>query len=450
MEEILMTSGNIKKNILMFSIPLFIGNLFQQFYTTADSLIVGNFLGNEALAAISSTGSFVYLVIGFCQGFADGAGVIVANSIGAKDHERTEKAVHTAVAIGLVLSLVIMLFALVGVEPVLRLMDTPENVMTESVTYLTIYFLGGLPLVMYNMFVGILQAKGDSKHPLYYLIASSIINVILDILFVGPFRMGVAGAAIATVISEMVSMILVMIRLWKTQDDTHLSIAKVSFDKKSVKEIIRFGIPIAFQNCIVDLSNILIQSYINNFGSNAIAGIGAASKVEGFAFLPVSTLGMAATTFISQNMGAKEYDRIKEGRKFLLWITLLLNGCLGICLYMLAPAILCAFSSDPDVLAYGVRRMHTVTLFYFLVGYSNVSGSVVCGLGKPNVATIILITCWCAVRVLVLFTIGQIVHDIYLVYWIYPVTWLLSAVAYFIYFRIHNLNTGIPEQNRVL
>lgn len=447
MTDNLMTHGDIKKKILAFAIPLLIGNLFQQMYNTADSLIVGNFLGSEALAAVSSTGSFVYLVVGFCQGFATGAGVVIARYIGAQDHENTVKAVHTAVAVGLILSALTTLFGLFAVEPILRLLGTPENVLPKSTLYLTIYFGGGLPLVMYNMFVGILQATGDSKHPLYYLIASSLLNVVLDTFFIASCGMGVEGAAIATVLSEVLSMVLVMIRLMRTQDDTHLYLSKIQLDIPNLKKIISYGLPTALQACVIDLSNLLIQSYINSFGSNAMAGLGASSKAEGFAFLPVTAISMAATTFLSQNIGAKEYERAKEGQRFVLVTIMIVIETIGIIMFVFAPSIISAFSREPEVISYGVGRMRTATLFYAFVGYSHVASAVARGLGKPTVPTIIMLVCWCAVRVTVLFTIGQLIHDIHLVYWIYPFTWMISTLVYAIYFRKNSLDKLIAEQN---
>lgn len=450
MNDNLMTHGDIKKKILLFMVPLFVGNLFQQLYNTADSLIVGNFLGDEALAAVSSTGSFVYLIIGFCQGFATGAGVIIARYIGAQDHEKTVKAVHTAVAVGLILSVLTMIFGIFAVEPILRLLGTPENVMPKSVLYLTIYFVGGLPLVMYNMFVGILQASGDAKHPLYYLVASSLLNVVLDIFFIASLGMGVEGAAIATVLSEVLSMVLVMIRLLRAQDDTRLYFSKIRIDMESLKKIINFGLPTALQACVIDLSNLLIQSYVNSFGSSAMAGLGASNKAEGFAFLPVTAFSMAATTFISQNMGAKEYERAKEGQKFVLVSIFVMCGLIGIFMYIFAPTIIRAFSRDPEVIAYGVGRMRTSTLFYALVGFSHVSSAVARGLGKPTVPTVVMLVCWCAVRVTVLFTIGQVVHNINLVYWIYPITWAISTVVYLIYFKKNSVDKVIAMESQAI
>lgn len=439
----LMSEGNYKKKIILFAIPLFIGNLFQQMYNTADSLIVGNFLGPQALAAVSGVSSLVYLFVGFFQGFSTGAGVVIARYIGAQDDENTSKAVHTTVLVGIFLS-VIMTIAGVLLSPlILKLMGTPDDVFPLSKLYLQIYFAGFSGLVMYNTFTGILQATGDSKHPLYYLIISSMINVVLDIAFITAFHMGVDGAAVATILSEILTALLVGYRLIKTEGATQLHVSKLKVNTNCLKQIISYGFPTALQASVIDISNILIQSYINSFGSYAIAGIGAASKAEGFGFLPITSFSMAMTTYLSQNMGAEKYDRVKKGMHFGYFISLTLIVSIGIMLYIFAPTIVSFFNNDPQVITYGAGRIRVASLFYLLVGYSHISSAVCRGLGKPAAPLVIMLVCWCAVRVGVLFTIGQVYHNIQLAYWIYPFTWILSSVTFFIYIR-SVLKNAIP------
>lgn len=439
----LMSEGNYKKKIILFAIPLFIGNLFQQMYNTADSLIVGNFLGPQALAAVSGVSSLVYLFVGFFQGFSTGAGVVIARYIGAQDDENTSKAVHTTVLVGIFLS-VIMTIAGVLLSPlILKLMGTPDDVFPLSKLYLQIYFAGFSGLVMYNTFTGILQATGDSKHPLYYLIISSMINVVLDIAFITVFHMGVDGAAVATILSEILTALLVGYRLIKTEGATQLHVSKLKVNTNCLKQIISYGFPTALQASVIDISNILIQSYINSFGSYAIAGIGAASKAEGFGFLPITSFSMAMTTYLSQNMGAEKYDRVKKGMHFGYFISLTLIVSIGIMLYIFAPTIVSFFNNDPQVITYGAGRIRVASLFYLLVGYSHISSAVCRGLGKPAAPLVIMLVCWCAVRVGVLFTIGQVYHNIQLAYWIYPFTWILSSVTFFIYIR-SVLKNAIP------
>ena len=434
----LLTEGSFRRRIIGFAVPIFIGYLFQQLYNTADSLIVGNYLGENALAAVSSNGAFIYLFVGFFMGFATGAGVVIARHIGAGDAHHTSLAVHTTVAMGLVFSAIVSVGGVLITPSVLRWMGTPPEVFTESSKYLKIYFAGGTGLVMYNILVGILQASGDSRHPLVYLIVSSLVNVVLDVLFVAGFKMGVEGAAYATIISQFLSMVLVAVRLMRSDSAIRVDVRRIRFDGESLRFIVRNGLPTALQACVIDLSNLLIQSYINSFGGLAMAGIGASTKVEGFAFLPVTAFQMSLTTFVSQNMGAKQYDRVRRGIRFGLTCAIAIIELLGAVLFLLAPQIVGLFNRNPEVVAFGVGRARVCALFYCLVGFSHVASAVMRGLGKPVTPMVIMLTCWCAVRILVLFTLGQALHDIRLAYWIYPFTWALSSAVYAVLLkRIH-------------
>ena len=430
-----MTEGDYKKEIIYFAIPLFIGNLFQQMYNTADSLIVGNFLGPQALAAVSSVSSLVFLFTGFFMGFSTGAGVIISRAIGARDDERTRKAIHTTIALGILLSIIMTIVGVSMAPTILTWMGTPPDVFDLSCLYLRIYFGGFSGLIMYNMSTGILQAAGDSKHPLYYLIISSLINIVLDIAFIAVFHMGVDGAAIATVISEVFTAVLVIARLLRTPDPVRLHITKIRFDSETLKRITEYGLPTALQGSVIDISNILIQSYINSFGSLAMAGIGACTKAEGFIFLPVTAFSMAMTTYLSQNMGAGKYDRVKGGTRFGFLVSLTMIESMGALFFIFAAPIVALFNRDPQVIAYGAARARITGLFFMFVGYSHIASAVMRGLGRPMVPMVVMLTCWCAVRVTVLFTIGMVWHNIYLCYWIYPFTWLLSSAVFFLYLR---------------
>lgn len=432
-----MTEGSITKKIIFFAIPIFIGQLFQQLYNTVDSLIVGNLISSSALAAVSATGTLTFLVIGFFFGFSQGAGIIIAREIGAGNAERTSKAVHTAVAMGLFFSAAITALG-VGFSPLmLRLMGTPEEVLPEAVLYLRVYFMGCTGLIMYNTFVGILQASGDSRHPLMYLVISSMLNVVLDTVFIAVFKMGVDGAALATIISQFTSMFLSLRRLIKYDTIIKISLRKIRFDMPSLRGIVRFGFPTALQGSIIDISNILIQSYVNSFGKDAMAGVGAYSKLEGFAFLPVISFSMAMSTFISQNLGAGKKDRIKKGMRFGLLCTVLSIEAIGVIVFFLSPLLIKAFNSDPEVIYYGVARAKVASLFYCLLGFSNVTAAVMRGLGKPMAPMITMLVCWCAVRVAVFMTVGQIYHEFLLTCWIYPATWALSSLVYVILYRVY-------------
>jgi len=429
----LMTEGDFRKKIIYFSIPILIGRLFQQLYNTADSLIVGNFIGANALAAVSSTGSLVFLIIGFFNGFSLGSGIIIARYIGGKDKIKSSRATHSAIFLALIFGVIISITGVLICDKLLQLMSTPQEVFVEASAYLKIYFMGGFALVMYNTFVSILQASGDSKNPLYYLIISSIINVVLDTVFITVFKMGVEGAAIATVISQVISAILSFVRLCNAEEAIRFDIKKLKLNLEDVKDIFYYGVPTALQACVIDLANILIQSYINSFGANAMAGIGASSKMEGFAFLPVIAFSSAMSTYVSQNIGAKDIKRVKDGIRFGEILALIVIESIGVLFYIFAPQLIALFSDEMAVINYGVGRMRTVSLFYCLLGFSHITSAIMRGIGKPMVPMIVMLVCWCGVRVLALYTIGKINHDINLVYWLYPITWFLSTLVYLIY-----------------
>ena len=431
----LMTEGSIRRKMLGFALPILAGYFFQQLYNTVDALIVGNYLDADALAAVTSTGSITYLMVGFTAGFATGAGIIAARHIGAQNPEETEKAVHTAVALGLFFSVVLTALGVWATPGILRLMGTPDTVFDRSCRYLQVYFAGASALIMYNMFVSILQASGESRYPLICLVASSLTNIVLDIVFISLFHMDVEGAAIATVISEILSMVLVGTKLLRSRESIRLQPRKIRMESHNLRYIIRYGFPTAMQGCVIDLSNMLIQSYINSFGRDAMAGIGASQKAEGFMFLPVTAFSMALTTFVSQNMGAKKMDRVREGTRFGLLCTAGMLLIFGTAAFFLAPEVVSLFSSDPEIIRYGAGRTTTCAFFYCLCGFSHTASAVMRGLGKPMTPMLVMLICWCAVRVLVLFTVGQAVHDIRLIYWIYPFTWSLSTIVYLFSFR---------------
>lgn len=438
----LMTEGSVKQKIIRFAIPVFVGQLFQQLYNTVDSLIVGNLISKTALAAVTSVGSVVYLVVGFFMGFSMGAGVVIARDIGAGDEKAVSRSVHTTVAMGLVATVLMTVLGIFGTPQILIWMGTPNNVIPEATAYLQVYFAGSIGLVFYNLLVGILQASGDSKHPLYYLIFSSVLNAILDYCFIRFFGMGVEGAALATIIGQFISAMLVLRRLVESHDAIHIEVKKIRFDLSKLGQIIHIGLPTALQACVIDLANMMIQSYINSFGDVAMAGIGAGTKIEGFVFLPVNAFGMALSTFVAQNLGAGKKDRIRAGIKFGLSSAVLAVLAMGALLFFFSPQLVALFNRDPEVIYYGTLRGRICGLFFCLCGFSHVSSAVMRGLGKPVVPTVVMLFCWCAVRVITLLTIGQIYHNILLAIWIYPITWTLSSVFY-VFYMLHLKRKGL-------
>ena len=429
-----MTQGPIWKRILVFAIPLFFGNLFQQLYNAVDSLIVGNFLGSNALAAVSSSGSLIFLLVGFFNGISLGAGVVIARYYGAGDISKVQRALHTAIAFGLAAGAFLTVVGVFLAPQILVLMGTPAEVLPNSVSYFRTYFAGSLAFVMYNMFMGILQAVGDSKRPLIYLIISSAINVVLDLLFVAVFHMGVGSAALATIISQFVSAFLCFLRLTKSPEAYRVSVRKIRFDLPMLKQIISNGLPAGVQNSIISLANVVVQSNINVFGKMAMAGCGAYAKIEGFGGLPVTCFAMAMTTFIGQNLGAKEYERAKKGAKFGILCSMIMAELVGLFIYFFAPVLIGAFDSTPEVISFGTAQARTITLFYFLMAFSNCTSGILRGAGKSTVPMLILMICWCVIRVTYITVAVHFIPDIHVVFWAYPITWALSSVIFLIYF----------------
>lgn len=430
-----MINGSISKHLILFSLPLLLGNLFQQLYNTVDSLIVGNYLGSSALAAVSASGSLIFMLIGFLSGISSGAGVIIARYFGAKDTVNVHRAVHTTVSFGLVASLFLTAVGIALSTPILVWMGTPDSVMNEASTYLQLYFAGSIGFVMYNVFVGILQAVGDSRHPLYYLIISSVINVILDILFINVFLMGVAGAALATVVSQFFCALLCFFQLMKESGSYRLLISDLCFDFDMLKRIIIIGLPSGIQNSIIAFANVVVQSYINIFGEMAMAGYGAYSKIEGFAFLPINSFTMALTTFVSQNLGARKEERTIKGARFGIVLTVCLAQLVGVIVFLLGPGLIGIFDSTSDVIRFGVAKARTAAPFYFLLAYSHSIAAILRGASKTVIPMIVMMLTWCLIRVAFLALAIPLTHSIQMVYVVYPITWTLSSLILFIYYK---------------
>lgn len=434
----LLTQGPIWKKITLFALPLFLGNLFQQLYNVVDSLVVGNFVGGEALAAVSSSGSLIFLLVGLFGGIFVGAGVVISRYYGARDLEKMQIAIHTTVAFGLVASVVLTILGVVFSPLILRVMGTPESVLPNSVLYLRIYFAGVSSVIMYNTASGIFQAVGDSRHPLYYLIISSITNVVLDLLFVAVLKMGVAGAGFATIISQTVSAALGFYRLFHTKSEYQVHLKKIRFHGPMLKQILTMGIPSGLQNSIIAFANMVVQSNINSFGALAVAGCGAYSKIEGFGFLPITSFSLALTTFIGQNIGAKQYERAKRGAVFGILTSITLAELVGVLIFQFAPTLISAFNSNAKVIEFGSLQAHTVTLFYFLLAFSHCIAGILRGAGKSIIPMIVMMVCWCIIRVTYVTIMVNVIPQIQVVFWAYPLTWSLSSIAFFIYFRKAN------------
>ena len=429
-----MTEGSIEKHLISFAVPLFLGNLFQQLYNTADSLIVGNFLGSEALASVSSSSNLIFLMIGFFNGIAVGAGVVIARAFGAGDKKALHTAIHTTIAFGLVAGVVLTLLGVLLAPQILVWMGTPESILAGSVSYFRIYFLGSFPFVLYNICVGILQSVGDSRHPLYYLMISSVVNIVLDLLFVAGFKMGVGSAAAATAISQLVSAALCFIRLCRTDDVYRVTLRDIRFDIPMLGKIIRNGLPAGCQNSIIAFANVIVQTNINAFGEIAVAGQGVYAKIEGFGFLPITCFAMALTTFISQNLGAGEYDRAKKGARFGILCSMAIAEIIGLAIFLGAPFLMWLFDRNPEVIASGVGRAQADCLFYFLLAFSHCIAGIMRGAGKASVPMVVMLISWCVIRVAYITVAIRFIPSIQIIYWAYPITWAISSVIFLVYF----------------
>lgn len=431
---VVLTEGPIWQKMIAFAIPIFLGNLFQQLYNTADSLIVGNFVGSEALAAVSSSGNLIFLMVGFFNGIAMGAGVVIARFYGARKMDMVKKAVHTLVAFGLVAGVTLTVLGMTFTPHILRWMGTPADVLPNSVLYFRVYFAGSLGFVMYNIFVGILQSVGDSRHPLMYLIISSILNVTLDLIFIAGFHMGVGAAALATIISQFASAALCLVRLLREKTAYRVEPASIRFHGPMMRQIISNGLPSGIQNSIIALANVVVQSNINAFGPDAMAGCGSYSKIEGFGFLPITCFAMALTTFISQNLGAKKYDRARRGAIFGILCSITIAEVIGITINLLAPRLIGLFNDEAQVIQFGVTQARTVTLFYLLLALSHCLAGIFRGAGRAIVPMVVMMVCWCVIRITYITVAVKLIPEIQMVFWAYPLTWSLSSVIFLIYF----------------
>ena len=429
-----LTEGSIWKSMLLFALPVFLGNVFQQLYNTFDSWVVGNYLGDNALAAVSSSGSLIFMMIGFFNGVAMGAGVIIARCYGARDYDSMRRAIHTDVAFGLTAGILLTALGVAFTPTILRWMDTPEDVLPQSISYFRYYFCGAIFTVMYNIMVGILHAVGDSRHPLYYLIFSSFVNVVLDLLFVAVFRWGVGSAAIATTISQGVSALLCFRLLLTTKESYRVELKKIRYHWDSFKDIVRYGLPSGVQNSVIAMANLVVQTNINSFGKAAMAGCGSYSKIEGFAFLPITCFAQALSTFVGQNLGAQQDGRVKKGVRFAVICSVSMAELIGVASYLLAPQLISVFNDSPEVVAYGANHMRTICLFYCLLALSHCIAGILRGAGKATVPMFIMLGCWCLLRVTYISIAMQHVNELHTVSMAYPITWFASSVLFIIYF----------------
>lgn len=430
----LMTKGSIAKNILLFAYPIFLGNLFQQLYQTVDSLVIGNYGGKESLAAISSCGALIFLLVGLTNGIFMGAGVVISKYFGAGCKENVQKSIHTTIAFALVSSIFMTIVGYFAAPEILKMMGTPDSVIKEATIYVQIYFLGSTALIIYNSASGILQAMGDSKHPLYFLIVSSSLNIILDLIFVIKFNLGIAGVGYATVISQSVSALLSLRILLTTKEEFKIQIKLIKFDKNILIQILKMGIPSGIQNSVISIANIFVQASVNSFGAIAMAGNGAFMRIQGFVFLPIISFSLALTTFTSQNLGAHEFDRVKKGAKFGILFSILIAEIIGVFIFFYSDILVSFFNNDPHVVEIGVQKAYVEALFFFLLALSHCMAGLYRGAGKAVIPMLVMFLFWCIFRVSYITVALNIYRDIRVLFSAYPITWGLSSIFFVIYF----------------
>lgn len=428
-----MTEGNIWKLLIIFSIPLILGNLLQQMYNTADSIIVGNFVGSNGLAAVGSGTALINLIIAFSQGAAVGAGVIVSQNLGARDKQKTKLAVHTAMCIAIILGVILSAIGVIFSRDLLVWMKTPKSVLKDSVLYLQIYCGGLIFNVIYNMATGILNAAGNSKRPLIYLAIASVTNIILDLVFIKALKWGVKGAAIATDISQALSCVLAVGYLLRVNSDYKLIVKELKIHGNTAKQIIRVGLPTAIQNMVISFSNVLVQSSVNSYGATAMAGYAAYLKIDGFNILPVLSISMAVTTFTGQNVGAKKPDRVKKGMWNALIMGVVYTVIIGFVILLTSHTVLGLFTKDNEVITYGQLAMKYFCPFYFLLGILNILAGTVRGAGKGVPPMLILLFSMCIFRILWIKIALPFYSTIDGVFILYPISWFVGMVLMIIY-----------------
>lgn len=443
-----MTNGPFLKKIFIFAIPLVFTGLLQLLYNSADTAIVGKFAGSEALAAVGSTGSLINLIINVFMGMSMGAGVMAARYIGAGDEKRVSKCVHTALPLGLISGIVVAVIGFFFSESMLRLMQVPEEVIGLSSIYLKIYFMGAPGSLVYNFGASLLRASGDTKRPLYILAASGIVNVILNLILVIPFKLSVIGVAVATIVSQYLTAVVVIIHLLKTSSVIKLNFKRIRIDKRELFCIVRIGVPAGLQNSLFSISNVLIQSAVNSFGDIAMAGIAAGSQYDGYIYTCTNAIAQTAMTFTSQNIGAVKYKNVGKVYRYCFAITTIVAVVMSAFGYFFREQIVWIFADNPDVIAIGAERLALVIPFYVFCSLQDVTASQVRGMGKSLEPMIISLIGVCGVRLLWIFVVLPDNHSLIELYWAYPISWAIAFFALFALYMV--LKVRMMKKNREL
>ena len=431
-----MTQGSVFRHLLLFALPLLAGNLFQQFYNTVDAWVVGNYVSNEAFSAVGTVTSIINTLIGFFMGLSSGAGVVISQYYGARKFDRVEQAVHTAIAMTAVLSVAFSLIGVAMTPTMLHFMKTPPEVFGEASAYLTIYFAGMAGMLFYNMGAGILRAVGDSRRPFYYLVACALINTVLDLVFVIQFHMGVRGVAYATIISQAISAILTLLTLLKTSSCVHLTLSRVRFHGRILRQIILVGIPAALQLSVTAFSNVFVQSYINQFGADAMGGWTAYTKIDQVLILPIQSLSLACTTFVGQNLGRNLSDRAHLGVHTSLWMSSAVTALISVGIVAAAPSLVILFNDKPEVISYGTLFLRNMIPMFIVCCPNQIYASALRGSGNSRAPMYIMLGCFVLFRQLYLYVMSNYISNTILPLAMgYPAGWALCSLVMWWYYR---------------
>lgn len=430
-QAVSLTQGPIAKGLIAFAFPIFLSNLFQQLYNSIDAAVVGSFAGDEALAAVGSTGSLINLLIGLFLGLATGAGILYAMHYGAGDWKGLKKLIDGAMFLAVATGAVISVLGYAFSRQMLIWVSTPDDVIDLSVSYLRIYLAGTIITMVYNVGAGLLRAEGDSKRPLLYLVAGGVTNLVLDLLFVAVFNMGVAGAAIATVIAQLVSAVLVVRRLMMLDERYRFHPLHITLDKLTLWDLTRISVPCGLQSSMFNIANLLVQAYINSFGSVTMAGCAAYSKIDGFIYMPTSALSLALSTYVGQNIGAGLYSRIAKGIRTALFTALGFVAIMSGCVLLFCHQLIGLFTTEPDAQAVALQQMRFLAPFAWSFVFSDIFGGAIRGAGDAMKVTVVSALCICVFRVVYLILLLQVfaLHDIRIVFSCYPISWCLSSVT---------------------
>ncbi|MFI3238057.1 MAG: MATE family efflux transporter [Lachnospiraceae bacterium] len=446
--EIDMTTGSIPKKMIFYIVPLVITGILQLLYNAVDVIVVGTYVGTDALSAVGSTGSLINLLTNVFLGLSVGATVTVSKYYGAQDKEGLHRTVHTAILVSIVSGVILAILGVLLASPLLELMNTPPEVLGGAVTYMTIFFLGMPFNLLYNFGAAILRAVGDTKRPLYFLMVSGVVNVVLNLFFIIILGMGVGGVALATIISQALSAAFVVRCLMKEEGAIKLQLRKLRFYTREVISIVRIGLPAGVQGSFFSISNVLIQSSINLFGSSAMAGVAASSNLEGFIYIAMNAVHQAAVTFASQNIGASQYKRIRKNFFYSIGLVCIISCVMCGFMYLNSTRLISLYNSDPEVLEIAKTRFTFFCTYYFICGIMDVTVGHLRGIGRSVCPMIVTLCGVCLFRVIWIYTIFSQVMTLDILYVSYPVSWMMSTVVMWVYYAI--IMRKLPKEDRVL